>query len=340
MKIRLSFNTAQELEKEAIVAFKEHWADVLRRARRGKPLGRKLWGCFEADTNARSRALAAEFFGVAHARKMCRLTPRQIGRRLSCYLPRAIEYGLEDLLNPEERRKFIRDIVTGIYVIFESAQCTWPEEYDEYFEGLWVATYPMDGVIDDWYERSIGGCFTCGTTLLMKSTGEDFAKREVDWLQRAIQLNLDSDGPQELYGFECEALTPSRIWVKIYIIEREQYVEGMMEEAAKLGGGRLRTFVEKAVEWLAREPAFQPVGRKAAAYVRDRDVPVPKAVKERLEQRLFGNVDRLSDGRIIEKLKKLLIARRIDDAVVREIESVLNHMLGQELRNYHWGVNF
>ena len=127
--------------------------------------------------------------------------------------------------------------------------------------GLLIATYPGAG-IDDWYERSIGSSsFICGTILLMKSTGETFSEREFDWLERGIQRNLDSCGPQELYGFECEALTPSRIWVKIYIIERQVYVAGVMAEARKLVGGRLQTFVDKAVEVLAREPVFGPGGR-------------------------------------------------------------------------------
>ena len=332
--------TGQDLEDEAVVAFQEHWADALCRARRGKPLGRKLWRCFEANTEARSRALAEEFFGVVHARKMCQLTPRQIRRRLSCYLPRAIEYAMADLPEPEEQRTFIRELVTGIYVIFDSNECSWPEAYDEYLEGSLIATYPGAG-IDDWYERSIGSSFfICGTMLLMKSTGGTFSEREFDWLERGIQWNLDSNGPQELYGFECEALTPSRIWVKIYIIERQVYVEGVMAEARKLVGGRLRTFVEKAVEVLAREPVFGPGSKAKAAYILDEDLPVPRGVMERVKKRLFGGVQRLSDERILEKLGKLLVSRKIDDAAVRGIESILNRMLGQEVRNYHCGVNY
>jgi hypothetical protein len=85
-----------DLEKSAVEAFQEHWEDVLRRARRGKPLGRKLWRCFEADTNARRKKLAEQFFGVTHARAMARLNPKQIRSKLCCYLPRAIEYAEEE----------------------------------------------------------------------------------------------------------------------------------------------------------------------------------------------------------------------------------------------------
>ena len=54
---------------------------------------------------------------------------------------------------------------------------------------------------------------------------------------------------------------------KIYIIERQVYVAGVMAEARKLVGGRLQTFVDKAVEVLAREPVFGP-GRQSKAPLR------------------------------------------------------------------------
>src|SRR5665213_124853 len=330
----------QDLEDEAVVAFQEHWADVLCRARKGKPLGRKLWRCFEADTHKRSRALAAEFFGDVHARKMCRLTPRQIRQRLSCYLPRAIESAIADLDDPDEQRTFIRELVTGIYVLFDSKQCTWPESYDEHFEGLLIATYSGNGIYDDWYERSIGASFfTCGSMLLLKSTGEDFSEREFEWLERGIHWNLASNGPDELYGVECEALSPSRIWVKIYIIERQAYVEGVMAEARKLVDGGLRTFVEKAVEVLAREHIFRRGGKAKAAYFKDADMPVPKGVMDGVKKRLFGGAQRLSDEQILETLRKLLVSRNINDGAVPGVANNLHRMRGQAFPNYHSGVN-
>ena len=61
---------------------------------------------------------------------------------------------------------------------------------------------------------------------------------------------------------------------------------------------------------------------------------------DRVKKRLFGSVQRLSDERILDKLADLLVSRNIDDAAVRGIESILNRMLGQEVRNYHCGVNY
>lgn len=331
----------QDLEDEAVVAFQKHWADVLCRAEKGKPLGSKLWRCFEADTNERSQALSAEFFGAAHAQKMCRLTPRQISQRLSCYLPRAIESAIADFDDPKEQRTFIRELVTGIYVIFDSNQCTWPEAYDEHFEGLSIATYPGAGLYEDWVERSIGSSFfTCGTILLMKSTGEDFSKKEFDWLERGIQWNLDSDGPDVLYGLECELLTPSKIWIKIYIIERGSYVESVMAEARKIVGAKLRAFVEKAADLLARECRFDPGGRPKAAPRRKKYVPVPKAETDRFKKRFFGDVQMLPDEQVLEKLGRLLVNRNVYDETVRGVERILNGILGQELRDYHCGVNY
>src|SRR5271165_1868639 len=98
--------TPHDLEQVAIEAFKAHWADVLRRARASRPLWKKLWRCFEADTDARSKMLAEKFFGADHAQKMCLLTGRQVRHRLACYLPRAIEYALEEFSQPAEQTEF------------------------------------------------------------------------------------------------------------------------------------------------------------------------------------------------------------------------------------------
>jgi hypothetical protein len=175
-----------DLEQQGIAAFKKHWADAVRRARKGKSLARELAPSFEGDTASHRRLLSREFFGAGHARNMCRLTTRQIARKLSCYLPRAIEYAMEEFLEPSERGEFIRGLVAGIYVLFDSSQCTGPEHYDEHWEGPSVQRYPADVLYDDWYERTVGSSFfMCGTFLLMKSTGENFTTTEVEWLKKA-----------------------------------------------------------------------------------------------------------------------------------------------------------
>ena len=327
------------LEDYAVEAFREHWADVLRRARKGRSLGRKLWRCFEADTNARSRELAMEFFGVAHARRMCRLTPKQIRRRLACYLPRGIEWAVEEFSETGEQRDFIRELVTGIYVIFDSDQCASAEDYDERFKGLSVATYPAPVLYDDWYERSIGSSwFTCGTMLLMKSTGEGFTRTEFEWLERAIQWNLDSNEPEALYGFECEPLTASKVWVKIYTIDRGLYEEWVMGQASRLTGPKLRSFIDGAVECLARQGERVPrkKGRSIRKWVK---APVPEATVRRLREEIFGDLSRQSDSGILEGFGRLLDRKDASDVVLREIEDELNGILGQERRDYHCGMN-
>ena len=79
----------------------------------------------------------------------------------------------------------------------------------------------------------------------MKSTGENFGVREVNWLERSIQRNLDANGPDELYGFECELLNPNQVWIKIYLFDRDVYVDGVMGEVRRLTDRQLRLFLEK-----------------------------------------------------------------------------------------------
>ena len=328
------------MEEHAVEAFRKHWADVLRRACRGKPLGRKLWPCFEADTNARRKELAFEFFGVVHARAMNRLSPKQIRRRLSCYLPRAIEYAEEGGDDLGERREFVNDLVTGVYVLFDSTQSGCREKYDEYWEDLSVHEYASGVSNDDWYERSIGGLFTGGTYLLMKSTGERFTRTELEWLTKAIQSNLDSEAWEELWGLRCEYFKPNRIWIKIYMLDRDDYLEGVMGQASELAGEKLRMFVNRAVEYLAWEAGLVPPGERKGVQSWEEEGSAPKAVLDRLTKEIFGDLAKQSDERILKRLGRFLERRATRDSTVREIEGVLNRMMGRQLRDYHCEVSY
>ena len=331
-----------DTEREAVGAFKEHWADVLRRARIGRPLWKRLWQCFEADSNKRSKLLAEKFFGVSHARRMCRLTERQIRRRLSCYLPRAIEFASGEFSSAAEEAKFIRELVTGIYVIFDSKQCSWPEAYDEHFEGLSVSTFPAPVGYDDWYERSVGSSFfMCGTSLLMKSTGEKFGVRELKWLGRAIQSNIDGEGPDELYGIEIEALAASRLWIKIYELDREDYVCGVMGQVGALTERQLKVFLEGIVEWLLEAGEFTaPAKTRRGRACDGKEQVVGTEARLALMRRLLGNMQKIPREEILRKVDHLLSRKKCSNRTVREVENIANRILGVSLRDYHCGVSW
>jgi hypothetical protein len=305
--------------------------------------------------------LAEKFFGADHARKMCRLTRRQVRHRLACYLPRAIEYALSRLSQPAEQTGFIRGLVSGVYVIFDSKQCGDPEGYDEYFEGLSVSGYPAAVLYDDWYERSVGSSFfMCGTSLLMKSTGEKFGARELNWLKRSIQDNIDTNGPDELYSFECEPLpanrnangpdvelygfgfgpsAANRIWVKIYELDREMYLDGVMGQVKELGGRQLRLLVDGMMERLARTGEVAPRRKRRKNCVSfDEEETVPAGVKAGMMRRLVGDLQKLSKEEILGKIEATLSRRECSDETIREVERIANRLLGVELRDYHGSV--
>jgi hypothetical protein len=62
----------------------------------------------------------------------------------------------------KSKKTIIKKIVSHEYVIFNSSQCQTVEEYDENWEGLWVAPYPERVAYDDWYERSMGSSLLHG----------------------------------------------------------------------------------------------------------------------------------------------------------------------------------
>ena len=318
----------EDLEKQGIAAFKKHWADALRRARKGKSLAEKMTPYFEGDTISHASLLSMRFFGVGHARKMCRLTTRQIARKLSCYLSRAIEDAME--LRPSQREEFIRDFVTGAYVLFASSECIEPEDCDGHCEWLSVQRYPADVAYDDWYERTVGSpVFTCATFLLMKSTGENFSETEVEWLKRAIPKNIDSNQPEALYGFQCEPLKKNRIWIKIYSLERDEYLEGLVEQVARLDAQELSLFVEQMVECLA--------GSQESVR-RNEEEPVREKVKKTLMKRLFGDPNMLSHEEIFRKVEEIVWRKRTTDWEIRPVEDILNRMMQRDVRDYHCEV--
>jgi hypothetical protein len=307
----------------------------------GRPLWKKLWRCFEGGTELNSKALAEKFFGTDHARKMCLLTERQVRRRLSCYLPRAVEYASDQFFEPAEASKFIRNLVSGLYVIFDSKQRGEPEDYDENYEGLSVSTFPAGVLYNDWYERSVGSSFfTCSTSLLMKSTGEDFGARELQWLKYSIQDNIDANGPEELYGFECEHLAANKIWVKINELDRETYVDGVMGQVNELSERQLHLLLERMVDWLveAEEELAPHASTQRKVHLCGGEQVLAAGARLALMSQLFGNVHKLPREAILGKIERMLLSKKRDDRTVRELENIANRMLGAGLRDYHCQV--
>ncbi len=308
----------EELEKYAVKAFKRHWSGALKKLERTNgSYALKQYHYFEADTEARQLTLAERFYGPSHATKMANLSDGSILKRISCYLPRAIEYALQEYEDDfKEQKDFIKKIVSHEYVIFNSSQCQTVEEYDENWEGLWVAPYPERVAYDDWYERSMGSsCFTGGTFLLMKSTGETFSRTEVEWLRNSIVKNIDENDPYSLWWFECEPLEKNKIWIKIYeFLDRDYYIEDVSYLIADLSKEQLRTLVDKTIGYLSED-------------VDEDSVPLLELLKiPRTEKAMYNAIQS-----ILEKA---------DDMIVRAVEEMACNVMGLKDRDYHRGQNW
>lgn len=235
----------ERLEKITVKAFKQHWTKIVRSLEKGKnTYADKLYDCFEADTSARQKILANRFYGLDHARKMATLNEKAIKRNLSCYLQTAIEYTLYDNEDePGKQEAFMKGLVSSEYVIFDSNQdCYYFEEYDEDTDDVSVPEYPAKVAYDDWYERSVGAVYNSfSTSILMKSTGETFSKKEVDWLKRSIQHNIDSNEFSAFWWFDCEPLANNKLWIRIHEFEvKMQYVDEFLREAVVLSKNQLQ----------------------------------------------------------------------------------------------------
>jgi hypothetical protein len=78
----------------------------------------------------------------------------------------------------------------------------------------------------------------------MKSTGETFSKREIDWLKGSIRRNIDGNEFSAFWWFRCEPITRNKLWITIndLTIDKERYVEEVLDEAGTLSKDQFKEF--------------------------------------------------------------------------------------------------
>ncbi len=317
----------KRLERVAIKAFRQHWSKIVRELEEGKnTFAEKLYRCFEADTSTRQKILANRFYGLDHARKMAALSETSIKRRLSCYLPKAVEYALSSWLyvdEPKEQEAFMKRLVSSEYVIFRSDQHSPFEFFDENDDELWVSEYPAEAAYDDWYEGSIGAENICQTFVLMKSTGEAFSKTEINWLKGAIMRNIDGNDHSAFWWFACEPLARNKLWIKIYDfkIDKDLYVDEFLAETHTLSKDQFREFVRQILEYLHKEGENK--------------------IKRKLS--VFKNYELLEKQDLSVITEKFLLtnweAGILSDFDIRTAEDIMNRIRGRKDRDYHSGIN-
>lgn len=318
----------EKLERFAIVEFKKHWnriaknlnSDVNRYARK------KSWA-FEADTEARREILANRYYGKTHVEKMCILEDKAIRRKLSCYLAKAIKVILANELDnfvgndPSEQKAFVRKLIQSEYILFESFQCHPIDSYNENASDITVDGYPS--VItsnDDWYER-ISGRHSYFTSILMKSTGEPFTTTEIGWLKNSIRDNIDTNGPDLLWGFECEPLAKNKLWIKVYEFNglEYQYLEEVLKELLKLSIKQLKCFV-----------------KEMCVYLTDN-------LKINKEPLILSGYEKMGKEILYQKVTNLILeywkTRKLKELDIREIENIMNKISGRIDRDYHSKLN-
>jgi hypothetical protein len=128
--------TREQLRAYAIEEFRRHWRTL---AASGQSSEKWIWRAawkFQTSKEEDRRRLARHFYGGEHVRRMAALSNAQIEKRLSCYLPRAVAYATQECITRREQRKFLKDLVTNIYVMYHSEQCGWSDAYDENWPNL------------------------------------------------------------------------------------------------------------------------------------------------------------------------------------------------------------
>ena len=317
----------ERLEKIAVKAFRQRWKKIVRDIEEGrKNYINELYPCFEADTTARQKILARRFYGIEHARKIASLSKEAINENLSCYLPKAIEYALsENVDEPKEQEAFMKALVSCEYVIFRSKQGSPFDFFDEDADDLWVAEYPARVAYDDWYEGSIGAENPCQTSILMKSTGEAFTEREVEWLKRSIQRNIDGNDHSALWWFECRPLEDNKIWVKIYdyVIDRSLYMEDFLNELDSLNRKQLNEFIRQTLNRLHEECQGEKIIDKLNVFNGYKSLKLKKLFDHTCDF-FWANWE----------------ADILSDFDIRVAEDTMNRISGKEDRSYHTGINF
>jgi hypothetical protein len=144
--------------------------------------------CFEADTIRRKEALARKFYGSCHADDFLSLSDDKIASNISFYAEAAVRQAWTEFSDDQPaQRRFMKSLVTKEYVLVEPCSLAWDLEKGDEWDGGSVASYPHPVMYDDWYERSLGADVPY-EGYIMKSTGESFSKRELQWLDASVKL--------------------------------------------------------------------------------------------------------------------------------------------------------
>lgn len=320
----------ERLERTIVKAFRKHWTKILRDLTVGKPsLAATRYRCFEANTVERQWLSAHEFYGSKHAKKMASLTDQEILKSLSCYLSPAIRFALEEYEDePEEQEEFMARLVKAEYVILDSNICYPILPEDDDWEGWNVSEYPAEVLYDDWYERSFGSSFfVCGSSILSKSTGEPFSKKEAFWLKAAIVENIESnDGDETLWGYELEPLDRKRI--RIYLFEKQlnNYLDELEELIAKLSKKQLLFLVKKFLGQATEDSTRETL-------------PDLKRSYKRFELRVkshFKNIELQDQNGIIDIIAKFIRRKNLETQLLKRINRIALNLLGEkDFMKYH-----
>jgi hypothetical protein len=324
----------ERLEKTTIKAFRKRWSKILRDLDAGKPsLAKKRYRCFEADTDERQKRLAEEFYGLEHAKKMASLSDEEIIKNLSCYLSPAIRFALQEYEDePEKQEQFMAGLAQSEYVLLDSKICHSILHDNDNWEGWGVSEYPAAVVYDDWYEGSFGGSFfVCGSFILSKSTGEPFSKRDTEWLKKAIVENIESyDGDETLWGYEFEPLDRRRMWIYLFVMDRDNYLGELEELIGKLSKKQLLFLVKKIIDQAAEDSTCNTL-------------PDMKRFYKRFELRMknhFRNIELQHREGIISTISNFIRHKNSENQVVKSIERTALNLIGEkDFMNYH-GIDY
>jgi len=310
----------KRLEQFAVKEFKQHWARILRTLEKGKNTYAKkkyTGGYFQAYPDGQEK-LADRFYGITHARKMANLSDQAIRKNLSCYLPKAIKYTLGKYSGKAKEQKyfqeyFIKELINGEYVLFKSLQCSPFELYNDNSTDITVYSSVA------WYEAFVFEEVKCLTFALMKSTGESFSNEELDLLKRSILYDIDFDAFEMLWSFECEPITKNKIWIKIYELDRDTYIEAILGIIWSLSKMQLISFIRKIIHYLATNKELMSVIKT------------------------FENYKSARTKDLSEMIENLFETKELSDYDVKELEYMMNRTRKSPRksdRDYHWGMNY
>ncbi len=332
----------RRLTKVAVRAFRSHWRTILRLLRHNpRSLARKRYTAFEADTVAKQRSLAREFYCVAHAEEMVRLSEAEVRDWLmGAYLPAAIQFCLDESIfdDVREQEKFMRSLVKAEYVIvddvkdyanFGSADPDWSD--------CSVGPYPTPLYYDDWFSRTGEDCYPF-LSVMYKSTSEPFSKDEMEWIASSVVRNIeaysgsgapwhcstDADG-YALYISACEE-------------DSEPRIDATKAEIQELPRSQLVHIFREADLILTKRclPRIRVGKRDRDNDQRQERIPVlasPMARRgNRLAKYLSRPISRASKAEILKALFKALRWKQLDWHEIKGLEQELARVHGRAKR--------